>query len=263
MNKDITTLLGFNIELRQIVETVLDSHPNPADLQQGQALLAFGKAYKTHAAILILCEQGYGEDAAILARSLVELSLSTVYIAEDKTGAAAQRYFEYDFVIRDEMYKYLSNNDELKAELERRIDGSGNQEATIEEVQKKAEEVRAGYTKDELRRKNWSGKSIREIAEAVGREDIYKTAYALQCSLSHSDASIANNYVKEDGDGYMMDVAPSENWVAQTLVVSIDFFLALIKTWNEAFKLGLDEKLEDLEKRYAEAVRQLNQTSEK
>lgn len=258
MQNDISTILAFNKELRQIVETVLDSHPHPAGLQQGQALLAFGKAYKTHAAILLLCEQGYGEDAAVLARSLVELSLSTVYVFEDKTGVAAKQYFEYDFVIRDEMYKYLLTKDDLKAELQKQIAASGIPEATLEEVQKKAEEVRSGYSKDELRRKNWSGKSIKEIAEAVGREDIYKTAYALQCSLAHSDASVANNYVKEEGEGFFMDVAPSENWVAQTLVVSVDFFLALIKVWNTTFDLKLDDRLQDFETRYVAAVGELN-----
>src|SRR5712691_8895761 len=41
---------------------------------------AFGKAVKTLDAIRIACESGYGEDAMILARSLVNLTINLGYI---------------------------------------------------------------------------------------------------------------------------------------------------------------------------------------
>lgn len=218
-------------------------------------MLALGKAYKSHAAILLLCESGYGEDAAILSRSLFELAITTVYISADESNARAQRYFDYDWVIRDEMYNHLLSTDELKAELEKRTVGT---DAKVEEVQRRAKEVRAGYTADELRKRNWSGKSIRDMAIDVGREDAYKTAYRLQCSLAHSDITVADNYIKETGDQLMMDISPNENWVPSTLVATIDFFLGIVRAWNSVYAHGLDDRLVDFETRYVAAVGDLN-----
>jgi len=258
MNETLQTLKSFNEELRKIAELALDNHPQPENLQQAQAVLAFGKGYKTHGAILILCEKGYGEDAAILSRSLLELSLSTVYIMEDTTGLAAKRYFEYDYILREKMYKYLVTKDDLKKELEEKIESFEGHNATIKEVQEKAAEVKLGYSKKELGRNNWSGKTVKEIASAVGREDLFHTVYSLQCSLSHSDASVANNYYKEEEEVSFIEIGSSENWISTTLVVSIDCFLGIIKTWNSTFKHGLDSKLEDFEDRYVKNVEILN-----
>lgn len=258
VSTEIKAILDLNNELRGLAESVLSQHPHPDSLVKGHALLSFGKAYKTHVAILILCEKGYGEDAAILARSLFELAVSTLYVYGDESGIAAKRYFEYDWIIREGMYDYLLSKEETKKGLEEQIAASENGEMRIEEIRKRAADVRAGYTPDELRRNTWSGKSIKKMAEEVGREDSYRTIYSLQCNMAHSAVSMANDYVKEVEGEITMDISPSENWVTQTLVASMDFFYFITRTWNSVFELGLEEKLDDLEKKYIDTVRKFN-----
>ena len=258
LREQYKTLFGYNDELRMIVESVLDHHRHPQNLRQGFLLFAFGKAYKTHAAILILCDQGYGEDASVLARTLFELAISSHYIHSDETGENALRFFEYDWVIREKMYKRLSKSDELKRAFEEHLASSKAHDISVDDILREATRVRNGDTKSE-RGKGWSGKTTKEMAEIVGRSDAYETAYFLQCNIAHSAVSTAQEYMREDGDEISMDVSPSDNWVPQTLVMSIDFFLGIVEAWNEAFGFGLDEKLTDFKSRYTREVGKINE----
>lgn len=254
-------LFGYNDELRTIVESVLDHHRHPQNLREGFLLFAFGKAYKTHAAILILCAQGYGEDASVLARTLFELAISSHYIHSDGTGRNALRFFEYDWVIREKMYARLSKSDELKKAFEKRLANSKAGDISVDDIMREAKRVRDGYTKDE-RGKGWSGKTMKEMAEIVGRSDAYETAYFLQCNIAHSAVSTAQEYMREDGEEISMDVSPNENWVPQTLVMSIDFFLGIVEAWNAAFGLNLEDKLDDFKNRYTQEVGKINAANE-
>ena len=67
---DTTTLLKFNNELRLLAEGFFDKPFQYSTLKEAFLAYAFGKAYKTHASVLILCDKGNGQDAAILTRSL-------------------------------------------------------------------------------------------------------------------------------------------------------------------------------------------------
>ena len=70
-------LFDFNEELRKIVDGVMGKEFHKITPKVALTTFALGKAYKTHGAVLFLCAQGYGEDAAILTRSLFDLSIGT------------------------------------------------------------------------------------------------------------------------------------------------------------------------------------------
>ena len=59
--------------------------------------LFFCKAYKTYKAGQILCKEGYGMDAAILLRSLVELDIVMEYIFK-KQEERIKLYIEYSHI---------------------------------------------------------------------------------------------------------------------------------------------------------------------
>jgi hypothetical protein len=49
-------------------------------------IVAVAKAFKTYQSILILCREGYVDDAEVLLRTLFELAVSVRYVKLDPTG---------------------------------------------------------------------------------------------------------------------------------------------------------------------------------
>ena len=77
MTEEMNTLLKFNKELHDLVDSKLQLDITNGDNKAFFTAFAMGKAFKTYEAIGILCRSGYGEDAFMLARTLFELMVTT------------------------------------------------------------------------------------------------------------------------------------------------------------------------------------------
>ena len=246
-------LFHFNEELRIIIESVLDKHPEPKNLRQSFLLYALAKGYKTQAAILLLSERGFGQDAGILARSIFELAITTLYIVKDNTGKIVERFFDYDWIMRANMYDSVSKDTVYKEDLEKK-DPAG---VTIKEVLRKVEEIKKKHQNIE-KNISWSDKSFKQMSKEVGRLDAYKTAYHLQCNLSHPNPRNMNDYFSESEGILMVHAGPDDEWISNALVATSDFFIHIIDVWNKEFKFGLEDKLGDLVKRYSKKMGKIN-----
>lgn len=251
-------LFYFNEELRKIIEPVLDKHPEPVGFKQTFLLYALAKSHKTHAAILMLCERGFGQDAGILSRSIFELAITTLYILQDDTGKLVERFFDYDWIMRANVYDYVSE-DTIFIEGLKKEDPDGKE---TEKILKKAEEIKEKY-KDIEKNISWSDKSLKKMAEEVGRLDAYKTAYHLQCNLSHPNPRNTNDYFTELNGEIEINAGPDDKWISQSLVATFDFFIHIVGAWNEEFKFSLEDKLDDLVKRYSKKISKINKKRSK
>jgi len=229
-------LFDFNEELRKIVDSVMNKEFHKITPKVALSTFMFGKAYKTHGAILFLCAQGYGEDAAILTRSLFDLSITLLYILKDPTNKRVLRYFHYDSIIRKKMYDYAK---------------------TVPTFAKLVQE------KHNYGRMGWSDKPIRQMAEEIGREGAYQTVYYLQSNITHSAVRTMNDYVKAHDKGYTVDIGRSESWVEEDLIASFDFFLTIVERSNKLLKLGIAKQLNNLSKRYLGEVGRVNKEASK
>lgn len=252
-------LFDFNIELRKIADSVMDKEFHKITPKVAFTTFALGKAYKTHEAILLLCRQGYGEDAAILTRSLFDLMITLLYILNDKTNKRVLRYFHYDPIIRKKMYDYAKTVSTFAKLFKDRELNPKPGDTTLEEVEKQAVAAQKKYN---YGRMGWSDKPIRQMAEEVGREGAYQTVYYLQSNISHSAARTMNDYVKAHDKGFTVDIGRSESWVQEDLVASFDFFLAIVERSNKLLRLGIAKQLNDLSKRYLGEVGQVNKRAE-
>ena len=261
MNPKINKLLQYNNQLRELVETVFDRKFYFITPKQAFLAYSFAKAYKTHASIIVLCQKGNGQDAAILTRSLFELAVTTLYVLKDKTGSRLQRWLDFDWVIRDEIYKHVQSEPGVSAAFDARAQNPREGDSSVEEVSKMAQKMRKKYHYD--LRKGWSDKIIKQMSEAVGLESIYMTAYRLMSDLHHSAVRTMNDYFSQGANGEIMaDTAPSERWIQETLVSSFQFFIMIIDKWTDEFNLGLDDKLQKLSDDYVNNVRGLNVEAE-
>ncbi len=253
-------LFGFNEELRKIVDSVLNKEFHKITPKVVLTSFALGKAYKTHGAILFLCAQGFGEDAAILTRSLFDLSITLLYIMKDPTNKRVLRYFHYDSIIRKKMFDYAKDVSTFAKLFEERKFHPKPGDTTIEEVEKYA---KLAQEKHNYGRMGWSDKPIRQMAEEVGREGAYQTVYYLQSNISHSAVRTMNDYVKAHDKGYTVDIGRGESWVEEDLIASFDFLLAIVGRCNKTLRLGIAKQLYDLSKRYFGEVGRVNRDAGK
>ena len=251
-----TELFLFHNEIKSLVDSIFDREHRLKTAKDGFMSFALAKTYKSHGAIIRLCQTGYGEDAAQLVRSLFDLCITTLYIMADSTDKRIERYYDYDWIIRRRIYEYAKTRPYLVKELEKRSKKLKDTENSIEEIFKKAEEAQKKHNYNI----GWSDKSIKRMAEEVGRLESYQTVYSLQSNIAHSSVRVMNDYLKlsEDGDGFVLDPTQTFNWVEESLVASFDFYLAIIDVFDKHFNLNLDEKLKDLANRYIEKVGKIN-----
>lgn len=161
----VNTLLSLNKTLHDLVDTKLQLGIADGDNKTLFTAFAIGKAFKTYEAIDILCRSGYGEDAFMLARTLFELMVTTVYILQDSTEDRLARYASYDWVTRKQMYEYVVSNESLLAGLNKEIESGGSSD-TVAQVETEYKRVMGKYG---YKNGTWSDKSKKEcLNQSVG-----------------------------------------------------------------------------------------------
>lgn len=237
-------MFEVNKELHELVHSQFEKtytidNPN-------KAVLAFaaGKAYKSHQAVIALCERGFGEDAFALTRVLLEIAISTEYIFKDETFERAKRFMSYDWITRRKLHKNFFARRGLN------IKKRTNADLDIRTIMKEAKEAQKKYGYSASR--GWADVGFREMAKELGINEPYATSYSLQSDLLHFSANTVNNYVKIEGDNFTVNVTKSENWVDQALAVAFTAFLRITSLWDEQFHFGIEKELEKIADKYTE-----------
>lgn len=230
---------------RNLVGKCLDNHPEPKKEKDALLLYAITKSNKTLSAIILLCRNGMGEDAAMLCRTLMDLNLKIEYIFKDETDERAKMYFDYDWIQRATMLKYAKTSSEAE-----KFNDPENIKI-INEVEKKASLAKSKYKY----KSSGLDKNLYEIVQELNRTSLYETVYRIQCSLSHSSPRSMNDYFKIKGDQLTFDAGPSDNFVRETIVASFNFYYGLIVQYNTYFKKGIDKELEQLEEEFVTLVK--------
>jgi hypothetical protein len=155
------------------------------------------KAFKTYLAINLLVEHKYHQDAAILARTIFEVLLQTLYV----TGSAerGELFLKHDPVDRYYYYMKLAKHPDL-------VEGIVNRAAELEALKGQFDEFEADYVKN----KGWWGSDLRSLAENLGSEKDYLRVYPLYSTLVHSTSTSVKHYVQEIDHRLELDIGPSE-----------------------------------------------------
>lgn len=248
-------LFSVNKKLRELVDIMLDKRTRISGPKDFFIVFAVGKSYKSHMAITNLCRSGYGQDAAILIRSLFELEIITLYILSDNSDGRIERYNDYDWIIRKDMFEAHADNEKVMREIELRESKPTKNQDSVEFVNQRAEEVQNKHNYDRYR---WSDKTLKGMSEEVGKMNVYNSIYKMQSQLIHSEARAMNEYIEIGNGEPAINVGPSNNWIEESLVSAFDFFITVAKTYDNYHKLGLEKKFQELEKQHESKVRELN-----
>jgi hypothetical protein len=259
INSTFKDFFSFNHQLKLIVDEYLKNEIKNIGPKDALAAFTLAKAYKTHSAVMILCQEGYGEDASILNRTIFELLVTLLYVLKDPTDERAYRYYAFDWVLREKMFSYVEQKPELLLQLEQRTLKPKVGDVLISEVKKMAKMVQAKYSYKGF---NWSDKSLAEMAKEVGRDGQYKTMYRLSSQHAHSPSRVMNDYVKKTERGFTNYAGISENWVEEDLVVAFDFFSSIFAAVSDRYGWNVEKVLDPLFKKYLETMERANKQVE-
>jgi hypothetical protein len=192
--------LGGDVGVR--VNRVLDEEADKIQVRHGEDHLLstmigplLGKAMKTFQAIDRLCLLGYGEDAAVLLRSNVNLLVNLAYIVSDpKPNDRAKEY------VADAWIKYTRF---MKAAFS--VDVNPNDSPLPPEDL-------------EALQKQWGKFNIAYRAKRLP-EHHYKTGYKFYSGIEHSDALALFGYIADwDDVGPRIDSGPSDSHLEVVLM---------------------------------------------
>jgi hypothetical protein len=178
------------------------------------------RAKRDAQATLILLNANLFDQAAILARSLWEISITISYIATDLPNLG-NRYMMDSFARH---HRYLT---EARRSPTSPLKGLLDHEESVAETAARIDEI------DEKFRRQWSGKNLLEMAQSLHAEDTYRSYYSYLCNSSHV-ASLSTSRqlgLTESGNVMIID-SPSTKMVplmatrtlATTLLCHVRYF---------------------------------------
>lgn len=262
-------LLAIHKKLLDFVENdVKNTTHHTAPGFRDTCYVLFAKSTKAFRAIQHLCNNGigYGEDAIILTRSLLENLITLAYISNpqstDERERRAKLFINWIIIDGNRLKDRLKDGDPVKAQLEQNLkimDPNG-------EIYKKAkrlfQEQCCNICKSGRRQNkwSWSGLSIKDMAEEVGLlEPYYNKVYWLYSQIVHPHPGGSSSYMKPNpsGEGVIICDTPNSGWIEEALFSSFDCYRQILRVINNISNPSLNNRLAEIEKEYEDLVREL------
>jgi hypothetical protein len=207
MTEKLDIICQLITDLSEKVKRDLRSRNTPTTAAQGVMLYWFAKAAKTYSAIVLLWREGYWQDAAALARTLLEIAFQSKYLSEDP-GPRAELFLKHDKRQRVKFLRVADKyNDGIDTDIQDHIHA-------IEDD-----------TVVKQRWRNWWGEKqdISRLAELAGLSPAYELQYAFLSIFIHSASPGISSYIYGSGDTVRVDwkanpPAPEKTGVAKTLI---------------------------------------------
>lgn len=213
-------------------EVMSDSSIRIGKKDHGKALL-FLQVTKLHTsteAVLELVKKGYGMDAMIIARSMLNNLISCKWIIDSKPKTGAKRFIQYNTVLRKRFLDIALKYPEQKGHFLK--------------VLTDEKEINSSYKKIERRfsdKYSWSGKKIWKMAEDVGLKWDYDFIYNLASSLEHSDINSLNEYlagIDHANKLFVFKGGPTSRYVMESGITSIKYMGEGLELFIKIFKLN-------------------------
>ena len=188
------------------------------------------KIHTTYGATIELIKKGYGMDAMVLVRTMLNNLINCVWIMTKKQKTRAKRFINYNFVIRKKFLEIVKKYPNDLNYFQKII----NEEKQINLGYKKVEK----YFKKDINR--WPGMTIYQMAKETKLEWDYDFVYGLASSLEHSDINSLNHYMEEFSDAqklFKFRGGPSANYVNQSGITAIKYMGNGLELFVKSFKL--------------------------
>ncbi|MEW6661033.1 MAG: DUF5677 domain-containing protein [Bacillota bacterium] len=219
----------------------LFAKPFPHKELFGDVLLACAvKAHKSLESLTILAKRGFGEDASVITRTIIELAINILYIAQDPRPRT-QRYVDWEPIRKEWLWRQM---EAYHPQVSKKY--FAERKRVLDLYRKVAKNFR-----EDKKKGNWSGITLAEMAAEVQMSWHVHVLYAHLSNLSHSNVVGVKPYIKEASGGRLaVLVGPSPDWVGEAIPAALEAVLRVFGLVNELWNLKLEQELNSIADRY-------------
>lgn len=203
------------------------------------------KMHTAFGGVMELIKKGYGVDAMIIVRSMLNNLVNCKWIMGSRQKTKAKRFIKYNLVLRKKFLDIAKKYPEHKGHFKKILD----EEQKIVFSYKKVEKL---FAKD---KNKWAGISIKQMAKDANYEWDYDFVYNLASSLEHSDINSLNEFIEGVDDTsklFKFKGGPSTSYIMQSGIAAIKYMGEGTELFIKVFKLNNSYKKRLL--RFAERV---------
>lgn len=184
-------------------------------------------------ALITLALNGYGNDAMKIARGMYEGAVTVGYLK--RHPEQVEDYLDFHWIRQKRLYDYMRKSD---PDLLQRVSPK-----KIAEMKRQLSVIAPRFTNNRGKfRSTWRKVNLRQMAEEVGLGDLYPTFYSFASSIQHVDIGALSSQTEDET--LDVDVAPSDKWLGEALIMGHNAVLHVLHGYNEIAQLGFDKELE-------------------
>jgi len=203
----------------------------------------FTKASKSASAIVLLCQEGYCEDAYILARSVFEILVKSLYIFKTDSIERARAFILYDNLEKRKQFRKIVNWNKEKGRTHK------DMEKELDKAEKICVDLEKDYQIDTVKVR-WPQKRLEELSKEVDLLHQYYTSYWISSLYVHTLARSSRSFVSQTDSGLSFYIGPTEKLSKDVLIWSFDLFGRLVREFDNQFDLGYKEKISEIEEEF-------------
>ena len=218
------------------------------ELHQVILLYIYFKALNSFLSVMVLCDRGLVGDAKSCCRKLIEMMISMKYMMDDREKRQHQYFYHLPIaIIKD--FGRVSRSPELHSQkvIDMIKERENEVDEWVEQAKKHYEINEEGEIVGKFKR-NWSGKTVAEMAKACGLEFAYVNPYVLYSRSTHASADDMSNYC------CYQDAAFGQNFehddIPSVIIEAVRAYWLLSACVADAFDMKLTGSLKRILKRF-------------
>jgi hypothetical protein len=161
------------------------------------AAMLYGRSRKAIDAVRLLAANGFGDDAMVVSRALVNICIDLAYICKVDSDDRTEQWIANGRRARRQMAKFFG----LTTQDEHQTD----------------------WAKNDALARQWRDVNIEQRADDTDLKNFYAVLYRHGSSFEHSDLWAVNYFLEHGEDGPMLKTEPSDNLVPQSLFAAYTF----------------------------------------
>jgi len=188
----------------------------------------------------------------IIVRTMFETDITAHYITKDPTKRSLQ-YIQYGAIIDKKQLAMCINlcnstNNSTKEYMQLMFkERYKNKE---EEINNQYNKIKNNYTHNNKNGKktlykNWSGKSIHNMAIEVDHKEVYETLYTELSSFTHVDVKLATRFLRVDLKGPYWSNKASENDLGSVFQYADIFLTCFLKLFGKEMTIWDEEEVDN------------------
>jgi len=249
--KEHAKLFEHTRKLLKLANELSKTKFEPSTTFEKITVLFFAKSRKTYWATSVLAGKGFGEDAGILLRSLLE-NLIDLYWISIEPQERSKRFLDFASFTYGEGLKKLTE-DKLYTHRGEQIPAE-----IMEEALNDYNKINKQLLKSFLKYRKWTPMGRREMAKEIDKTThkndfllLYNKAYWLLSNTVHPNPFTLDDFIEPVGNKLALRTQPSQRHIANWLILGFHLFLKIVDKVNEVHKLGVEENVKNLGSQFA------------